>query len=75
MNNWKNKNVQKFMFDTEMKDDEEIAAPSLAPSPPAQCWPTLRAARCRRRRVTQFASSSPPLLFPLTFSLGEEEKC
>ena len=52
------------MFVTGMKDDQKIAAPSLAPSPPAQCWPTLRAARCR---VT--SSQSPPPALPNSFSL------
>ena len=52
------------MFATGMKDDQKIAAPSLAPSPPAQCWPTLRAARCR---VT--SSQSPPAALPNSFPL------
>ena len=52
------------MFVTGMKDDQKIAAQSLAPSPPAQCWPTLRAARCR---VT--SSQSPPPALPNSFSL------
>ena len=62
------------MFVTGMKDDQKIAAQSLAPSPPAQCWPTLRAARCR---VTS-SQSPPPALpnsFPLTVFFGGRKRC
>ena len=62
-----------LMFDARMKDDVRIAAPYLAPSPPAQCCSTLRAARCR---VTLPSYSHLPLFpsFPsqLFFGVGGE---
>ena len=58
-----------LMFDARMKDDLEIAAPYLAPSPPAQCCSTLRAARCR---VTLATYSLLPLFssFPSHIFFG-----
>ena len=51
------------MFSPEDQRRRKIAAPSLAPSPPAQCWPTLRAARCRVTRASShpWTLLSPPL--------------